>query len=101
MANGRRGYRRRGGRDLLSRNEREQVLMTEAGFAPPQDWGRCPSCLSFELEADVKLGAGPMPEDFPATNSSCSECGGIGFVQLYGKSRLDPYMTPQAVAMAG
>lgn len=74
--------------------------MTEAGFTPPQDWRRCPTCLSYELEADVKLGAGPLPEDFPSMNSSCPDCGGLGYVRAYKKERLDPYMTPHVIAQS-
>lgn len=82
-------------RDPLSRDERFRVYGTEAGFIPLQTEIRCPSCRSWELEADIELGT---PRHDFAVNPGCDECGGSGMIPARGKQRIDPYATPHVVA---
>lgn len=100
MSNGARG-KRGGARDSsLSRDERSQY--GETGFAPLQDWRRCPDCRDNELSPpssyDEERAAGRQVG--PQRTYGCETCspfGRLGWIPATGKERLDPYMTPKAI----
>lgn len=101
MANGARGSRGGIRRSTISRDERTK-LYGESGFAPLQDKLRCPDCRDNELSPpsndDPESRGGR--EVGPPRTYACETCGGEGTVPAVGKARLDPYMTPLAVAEA-
>lgn len=70
----------------------------EAGFAPSQDYVRCPSCRDYELSPptlyDSSTSAGRKMN--PRRSFDCEEPGCFGgWIPAHGKQRLDPMMIPK------